>query len=471
MRYASGVTWKRIFFLTLVLQTLNGWSDSLPCIDLLPYFPPSGLRKLSYCEETTINAYRKVGSRSSKWDSNAEPALLIYARFICAEQVVAGTTNFDVMAKGLKAALDAGCDDPLVEYAAVRLSQREINFGPKRRAVTKSSVEIYRNIIEGLKTHPYPGIRQTFMYLRAAETLQQDRADRTQIQDLLITSAEQLAQAIKDRANRDDIYPVAGEIFNTYRSVAGDRKPIFDAFQRQVVKKGILTNEVALVVKAMFYIQWGWDARGAGTMDSVTSEGWRLFIERLATAREMLEFAWKQDPTDAFACSQMMGALAAAGRPRIEWDQWFQLGKKANLACGALYMVKLNYLQPKWGGSEKETIQFARECVKEGNWKELIPFILIDAYDQLDGDQILFNTSYRFSDGWNEIQDVYESYLKQFPGNNGIRSVYCHFAVKAKKWELAKRLLDQMGDLVVPQAFHGGYTYDVQEINRHANLN
>ena len=182
------------------------------------------------------------------------------------------------------------------------------------------------------------------MYLRAAETLQQDRADRTQIQDLLITSAEQLAQAIKDRANRDDIYPVAGEIFNTYRSVAGDRKPIFDAFQRQVVKKGILTNEVALVVKAMFYIQWGWDARGAGTMDSVTSEGWRLFIERLATAREMLEFAWKQDPTDAFACSQMMGALAAAGRPRIEWDQWFQLGKKANLACGALYMVKLNYL-------------------------------------------------------------------------------------------------------------------------------
>ena len=409
---------------------------------------PADSRSFRTYEATTLDAYKKIGSRNPKWDASAIHALQIYARDICDPEVVAGTTNYRVMADEFKKAVAAGCDDPLVRYADARLADREVDANPFLRLAS------YHDTVEGLKAHPYPAIRQAFMYARAGQYAFNNSAGRSdRAERMLEMCAIKLAEAIKERADRDEIYQVSGILLGT--TGPNGRKNLFDFLQARFAFSGLTNNPVALVVEARFFVLWGWDARGNSSADTVTTEGWRLFEQRLAEARNDLQRAWDADPSDAEACAQMIEACAATGQPS---EIWFQRGKEADPACYAVYATRANYLQDRWGGSDEALLQFARDCVAEGNWVERVPFILSGAYDML-GWEVAERPR-----AWAEMQSVYEHYLQLFPGNNAVRSAYCHRAVGAKQWDFAGKLLDQMGDLVVPGMFSGGYYTEVREI-------
>ncbi len=446
----------------LTLPALTCRPESLPEIDSLPFFSPSKLGELPYFQATTIDAYRKIGSRNPKWDAHAERALLIYARYLCEDQVVAGTTNFSIMTNEFNQAVAAGCDDPLVNYAVARLVWRFRRTDPLDPSQINQR-EVYHRILDGLKAHPYPAMRQAYMYLRAAQSIYQSvpRSDMDVAVSIrmLQTAAAKLAEAIKDKADRDDIYAAAGELFDTSHMATRDRKELFDFLEAQFAQNGVTNTEVTEVVRANYLVLWAWDARGGGWADSITPEGGRLFGQRLAAARAAIRRAWAQDSTDGFACSIMINALAGVGEP---WEDWFARGKNAEPGCAGLFATAIHFLQPEWGGSQEALLEFGRERVKEGNWVERVPLALIDVYDAFPvGTPAV-------PGGWDEVSAVFEQYLKQFPGDNRVRSSYCRHAVVAQQWELAAKLLDQMGDLVVQNAFEPDYfKEDVAKIASH----
>ena len=228
-------------FVAIALAALNGFADSLPEIDEQPHFPPSELKLLPVIEKTTIEAYRKVGSHNPAWDKQAETALLIYARYITGQQAVYGTTNYPRMVNCISNALVAGCDDPLIQYAAVRLRPLKIflQFPPE--------LEIYESIISGLEKHPYPALRQCTIRTRAMQCLKilPHSTERTQLaKRWLESAARQLPGAIEDGGGRYEVYGLASQILEDYRILVGDPDPLFTSIQTTLKNRG--TNEARI---------------------------------------------------------------------------------------------------------------------------------------------------------------------------------------------------------------------------------
>ena len=172
--------------------------------------------------------------------------------------------------------------------------------------------------------------------------------------------------------------------------------------------------------------------------------------ERLNDARKLANKAWEEGQADAYICNEMVrvgGTLCS----RKEFDLWFERGKNIDPVYYDLYLTRLNFLQANWGGSDEQLLSFGRECVATGTWREMIPMVLIAAHDMCGYGFAYFGKK----EVWTDIQSVYEPYLQKFPNNNVQKSAYCYYAVQAQKWDLAKKLLDELGDLAVDHGFKG----------------
>ena len=74
--------------------------------------------------ETLVGAYDKVGKKNPKWDEQARAALDLSARMFSLQ--IDPSVYWTDIAKPAKAAIDAGCDDPLVVFFFAR-SQPRVN--------------------------------------------------------------------------------------------------------------------------------------------------------------------------------------------------------------------------------------------------------------------------------------------------------------------------------------------------------
>lgn len=117
----------------------------------------------------------------------------------------------------------------------------------------------------------------------------------------------------------------------------------------------------ARIALAKAYLNYAYDARGEGFADTVSENGWKLFHERTAEAKRILDEA-SALPTK---CPEWYFAMLlvaqnqswGAERARALFDEAFQLEP------GYFYDARFlaNYLQPKWTGEKGATEKFAQE--------------------------------------------------------------------------------------------------------------
>ncbi len=107
-------------------------------------------------------------------------------------------------------------------------------------------------------------------------------------------------------------------------------------------------------------------------------------------------------------------------------------------------------------------LAFGRECVKAGNWDARVPFLLIEAHLALSeyprGDRSTFAASpdpayFAVSEVWDDVQSVYEPYLKRFPTAHRDRSKYARLACWASQWAEANRQFQVLGKNVDRSVF------------------
>src|ERR1700733_8495502 len=78
-------------------------------------------RRYEWNLQTLVEPYKMAGHTDSKWDSFATSALTEFARVranVCDENEPTGI----IIATNASAAVDAGCDDPLVNYLFIRFA-------------------------------------------------------------------------------------------------------------------------------------------------------------------------------------------------------------------------------------------------------------------------------------------------------------------------------------------------------------
>jgi hypothetical protein len=139
-----------------------------------------------------------------------------------------------------------------------------------------------------------------------------------------------------------------------------DWAALIDLLQRWAsTRPESLTARIAL---AECYTSYGWDARGTGLADTVSESGWRLFAERAAKAKQILDEASTLSTKDPEWYVAMQDVALAQG---WEPDARRALFEKAiNFEPGYYYYYRLyaHSILPNWGGEDGEVAKFLQEA-------------------------------------------------------------------------------------------------------------
>lgn len=200
------------------------------------------------------------------------------------------------------------------------------------------------------------------------------------------------------------------------------------------------TPRVAL---AESYLRFAWKARGSGTGDKVTAEGWKLFGERVRKARDTLEQAKSISTKDPQWYETMLVVSLAQG-----WDQKRAeqlLAEATTVAPNYYYFYDTyaNYLLPKWYGKPGDSETFAQS--------------IADRIGGSEGDAVYFQLALSLnccktraqapSIAWDRVKQGFTSLQQLYGVTSYQRNALAFMAVRQQDdREFAQQLFARLGD-------------------------
>ena len=189
-------------------------------------------------------------------------------------------------------------------------------------------------------------------------------------------------------------------------------------------------------------------ARGTGYANTVTKEGWKGFAENLAIAEKALNRAWELNPKDPRTAVTMIWVQGDVDSGRDQIDLWFNRAMENDpndsTACGA----KLVFIEPKYGGSVGDMLDFGRDCVQNTNWGGTVPLVLVDAHNHICNqyiDQSERTNYWKQPDVWADIKSAYERYFQLYPNDASRIPYYAWYAYQAEDWDKLNELIPKLG--------------------------
>jgi hypothetical protein len=138
-----------------------------------------------------------------------------------------------------------------------------------------------------------------------------------------------------------------------------DYPPLLDQLSRWQAE--FPRSAAPLVVAANANIAYAWQARGSGTADTVTAEGWALFRARIQESQRLLKEALKLGPEDGEVYRALITIGLATSVPKAQARAWLRAGQKLDPTYFPMYEQMAVYLLPRWQGEPGDVEQFASE--------------------------------------------------------------------------------------------------------------
>jgi len=240
------------------------------------------LAELSYNLKTTVDAYEKAGKKNPKWDANASKCLLIVSQ-IRALTNGSPAALFNDLKSTLPLVMTAGCDDPLIRYFNLRYVDR--------RTKTEAASD-YNAIGAALRASDYPDIRKFYGTYWAHRFMPTSSAKESESAAALDTAAAYLAKALDDPAMPfKEVDQACDLLMSDAWWADAQRWKCYQALQ-PALETHWKNSSIALLAKGRGYVSRAWEARGTGYADTVSSNGWILFSQRLDVAATTLQRRW-----------------------------------------------------------------------------------------------------------------------------------------------------------------------------------
>jgi hypothetical protein len=437
----------------------------VPAYQRPDWFPAPGPKldarrqaRRDWLKQTCRDAYDRCGRKDPRWDAAAHEALAAFEAFHSRAPAL-GDEEWPACTAARRA-VEAGCDDPLIQHLLFTLSS-EFQDAPR-----PDLDRLSRESVAGMERSPYPAVRRLEVlkararYLAAGRQQAPERAG--EVRRLLDACCALLPEVVRDGppAARERAGDPCVSLLDVYRALDNDRQPGYRKLA-DALEKGGAPEAFRLWVEGTFDAEYAWDARGNGFANTVTEEGWRGFRERLGQARAALERAWQLDPSNARVAAEMITVCMGQGRDREEMETWFRRAMEADPDCYTACDNKLRYLQPKWHGSVEEALAFARECAGTGDYGARLPFLLPEAHLSLAGQHANADAYFTGPEVWPDVQAVYEPYLKRHPDSKCERTYFARWGFWCQHYLEAKRQFDLLGDQYWRPVFRrGGNTYE-----------
>ena len=434
-----------VFGLALVSVTVVGAETPIP--QDTARMEQRRRERLEWNRLTLQGAYDKIGKQDPRWDKPAREAMDLAARMF-SEQVDPEITLSDIY-KPAKAAIDAGCDDPLLVYLYNRTQVGPHYPGPEQ------AVSRMKAAATALASSRYPGIRRAIalqlagsyaLSIEAPSEAERREAER-RFDDALSLLSESTANDERSAFWEDGWFNTLKDLISGYRRLGLVAPAAYERVDDRLAKISEL-KALRLKLRGHFWHSYGWEARTNAVAAFVPAGGFETLEKRLDIARKALEEAWQLQPDDAEVAAILLDIDKTVGGDRATMELWF---KRAMTADGDKYSAcwtKLDWLDPKWHGTAEEMLAFGRACRATNNWRVGITLLAADAHyryaSTLEPEE---ETKYLGSPKvWSEIKAVFDEYLKHHPNNAVMRSKYAVLAYKAAEFPDAHAQFQILGE-------------------------
>lgn len=222
----------------------------------------------------------------------------------------------------------------------------------------------------------------------------------------------------------------------------------------------------------IFFKDYAWVARGDDWGYKVTPWNAELMQRRLELAKKYDEKSEALNPDDTRAEAGLLTVGMGIQAPQTEMDQIFNQGVSQDTGLTDLFVNRLEYLKPKWGGSVAQMMGFARQ------WESIHPRLMIDALGEKTQEYIGRTNDdkkayYQYMGGqevWPEMKKAYERMLTLFPDNFEMWAEYAGSAANGNHVEdfldflRAQAKTDDTVQMVLPYLVINVYTYRAEAI-------
>jgi hypothetical protein len=413
------------------------------------------LTRLDWNLKTMVNAYQKAGHTNPKWDEPAERALTEFAR-ARSQSTVSNEAWRTIISNNCLNAVNAGCDDPMIRYLFIRQCMDQ-------NASKKAFFDAYCKAAMDLEQSSYPNIRKFYAWERTSQQVAYTYGYGTnipgEVRRLPIWQDEQanLQAALSDGTMPpDEVYDICHDFLEDWRGDPDHYDALYHAMEGGFFENW-KKSPVMLLLKGEAYIEMAWHARGGGYANTVTSDGWKLFSQRLAVAEKALTAAWESNTNDPRIAVKMITLELGQGKGRDRMELWFRramaLDPNDYDACAA----KVFYLEPKWYGSTQDMLAFGRECVQNKHWGGHVPLILRDAHVSIQRQYVegLEKTNYwKQHEVWLDLKSAFDRFFELNPEEISWYHNYAWYAYQAGDWAALNTSIPKLGP--VNYDFFGG---------------
>ena len=418
--------------------------------DATKILPPNGApqSRLDWNMKTLVDAYQKAGHTNPKWDESATRALTEFAR-VRSQRTTSNEAWGSIISNDCSAAVEVGCDDPMVRYLYIRTC---LYGSASKQKILDEMCEAS----QGMAKSSYPDIRKYYAWQRTAQQITNTFGYTTNIPSkyramgIWGSAVTNLLDALSDPTMPpEEFYDASHDFLEEYKGDLGHREEGFPFIEKRF-PPGWKTVSLLQLLRGEGYIEMAWHARGSGFANTVTSKGWKLFAERLAVAEEALTAAWQLNTNDARIAIQMMRVELGQGQGRDRMDLWFHRAMELNPDYYDACSLKLFYLEPKWYGTVQDMLGFGRECVLNKRWGGHVPLILLDAHVDIrnqfvEADQ---RTGYwKQPQVWKDIKSAFARFFELNPDAVGWYHDYVWYAYQAEDWATLNTLIPKLGSI------------------------
>jgi peroxiredoxin len=394
--------------------------------------------KVAFNLRTTVDPYKKVGSRNDAWDEAVIKFLTEASRHFSSAKGHKSRVELIAMAEPLA---EQGCDDPLVKYIHGTMLQD----GVPDAASQSRALRLVEQSDHGLVERGYPANRTFSAASRMYRALKKDSSQAEKAEEYLALSEKHALEAIlQDDLKTNDGRTLYDQVYEFAQSLPPERMAQFcEAAKAHEEESPYVVN----MLLGEYHLQAAWKARGGSFAPEVTEAGWQGFGEHMDLARDAFEKAWKAAPKRPEAATAMVKIAMGSGRSsEREMRKWFDRAVEAQLDYRTAYTNLLYGLMPRWHGSHERMYRFGVECIDTNRYDTDVPYEFCDAVWQImRDDQNPLGNRYAQRPGlYQNVQRVCQGYEGQDRNVAWWKTVWLGFAYLAQQWDDAARLLREL---------------------------
>ena len=402
---------------------------------------------------TMLEAYRKVGGKDPRWDTEAIKLLEVmcdgwaYGSAHPMYHPIELPKADDVLPLG-KAAIDKGCDDPMVLYC-YGLLHRDAAREVEGRAFIRRSYDGF-----AAQSEAWPSIRvlnaATFRFAFPFD----DNDQQAAAEDLVEQSFVRLVRPpFMNTAHKRIALQFADQPIQ--RGVANIPAALRERLLRRLMEDGAADPYIVDTIVGRYYL-----GQAQAPNDPNAIRGGRRPDPQasLKLAEERLTRAWQRDPKLPEAPAAMITVAAGAGRA-ADVRQWLKRALAAQLDHRESYDRAFAALTPRRVGGVEPMLEVAKDAARTRRFDTLAPFQLIIALERLGADGGAVPDRWAL---WGrddvyplvcEVFDGYAAKVSEKAGRTFLGSYHAGLAWRLGRLEEARKALDRLGGKVEPDAF------------------